>query len=174
MRQLKLYFEGGQLMESQFIDGVTGVVRQSVRGKSGGAYRTAGSFQWTSAVKGLAVLFLTASEGTLEPLIKGGSGSLTASLDYAISKQPSWISEMFGCDRDGLCFIRRMILRTNPERKRPGPTVLSLNEKYLPRHAISIFCDGRLCVGEELRVLLFLLSTDAASDEVAMALPRAA
>jgi len=160
MRDLKLYFEAGQLTEVAFCDGISGDVRRSIRGKSGGAYRCAGSFQWTSAVKGLALLAVRAVSGLEEPVIKGCGGSLAASLDYAISKQPMWLTEMFGCDQSGISLIRRMVLRTNPERKRPGPTVLSINERFMPVASISIFSDGVRCSREELVVLAAALSQE--------------
>jgi hypothetical protein len=162
MRDLKLYFEAGQLTEVQFCDGVSGEVRRSIRGKSGGAYRSAGSFQWTSAVKGFALLAVRALSGLEDPVIKGCGGSLAASLDYAISKQPMWLTEMFGCDQCGISLIRRMVLRTNPERKRPGPTVLSLNERFMPVAALSVFADGARCSREELVVLAAALSQEEA------------
>jgi len=173
MRDLKLYFEAGQLTEVAFCDGVSGEVRRSVRGKSGGAYRSAGSFQWTSAVKGFALLATRAVSGLEEPVVKGCGGSLAASLDYAISKQPMWLTEMFGCDQSGISLIRRMILRTNPERKRPGPTVLSFNERFMPVAAISIFSDGVRCSREELVVLMAALSQEEAAVAVEQ-LPQAA
>jgi hypothetical protein len=142
---------------------VSGEVRRSVRGKSGGAYRCAGSFQWTSAVKGFALLAVRALSGLEEPVIQGCGGSLAASLDYAISKQPMWLTEMFGCDQSGISLIRRMILRTNPERKRPGPTVLSFNERFMPIAAISIHSDGVQCSKEELVVLMAALSQEGAA-----------
>jgi hypothetical protein len=108
-----------------------------------------------------------------EPVIKGCGGSLAASLDYAISKQPMWLTEMFGCDQSGISLIRRMILRTNPERKRPGPTVLSLNERFMPVAAISIFSDGARCSREELVVLMAALSQEDVA-VVAEPLPQAA
>lgn len=162
MRDLKLYFEAGQLTEVAFCDGVSGDIRRSIRGKSGGAYRSAGSFQWTSAVRGLALLAVRAVSDLEESFIKGGGGSLAASLDYAISKQPMWLTEMFGCDQSGISLIRRMVLRTNPERKRPGPTVLSINERFMPRASISIIVDGVKASREELLVLSAALMDEEA------------
>jgi hypothetical protein len=163
MRDLKLYFETGQLTEVHICDGVSGEIRRSIRGKSGGAYRSAGSFQWTSAVKGLALLAVRAISELEDPVIRGCDGSLAASLDYAISKQPMWLTEMFGCDQSGISLIRRMVLRTNPERKRPGTTVLLLNERFMPMAAISIFSDGGPCSREELIVLAATLSQGEAA-----------
>lgn len=158
MRDLKLYFESGQLIEVAFCDGITREIRRSVRGKSAGAYGRAGSFQWTSAVKGFALLAVRAVGAHEEPLIKGCSGSLAASLDYAISKQPMWLIEMFGTDQAGISLLRRMILRTNPERKRPGPTFLSFNERFMPLANISIFSEGLQCSREQLLLMAADLS----------------
>jgi hypothetical protein len=108
-----------------------------------------------------------------EPFIKGGGGSLAASLDYAISKQPMWLTEMFGCDQSGISLIRRMVLRTNPERKRPGPTVLSVNERFMPLASISIMIDGVKASREELLVLSAAL-TDEGSLPVRELLAKAA
>jgi hypothetical protein len=153
VRELKLFFESEELVEVEISNQMTGEVRRSVRGKQSGAFRDAGSFQWTSAVRGLALLVVRTAARFEKPAIEGEAKSLTASLDYAISKQPLWLTEMFGCDRMGTCLVRRMVLRTNPERKRPGPTVLAINERYMPVEAISIFNDGVRCVREDLIVL---------------------
>jgi hypothetical protein len=153
MRELKAYFDQGQLVEVSFSDGVSGTTRRSIRGKSGGAYSGSGSFQWTSAVRGLAHLLVQTAFLPESAMIKGTGGSLAASLDYAISKQPIWLTEMFGCDQNGICLIRRMVCRTNPERKRPGPTVLAVNQRYLPAESISIYINNKKCSREELVVL---------------------
>jgi len=168
MRALELYFEAGQLTEVRFSDGISAETRRSIRGKSGGAYRSAGSFQWTSAVRGLALLAVRAVAGLPDAVLKGGNASLAASLDYAISKQPMWLTEMFGCDQSGISLIRRMVLRTNPERKRPGPTVLSINERFLPITSIVVFTDGRRGSREELVTLEALLAEEipVATEEV--------
>jgi hypothetical protein len=150
MRKISLYFEVGELVETQFSDGVTAEPRISVRGKTGGAFRSAGSFQWTSAVKALALLAATTATGELQAILRGEANSLAASLDYAISKQPQWLAEMFGCDHNGICFARRLILRTNPERKRPGPVTLAINLSYLPWDCLHIYIDGRRATPEQL------------------------
>jgi len=157
MRSLKLYFESGQLTEVIFRENVSGEARRSIRGKTGGAFRTAGSFQWTSAVKALGLLLAQTSLNPQNSTIQGHAGSLAASLDYALSKQPVWIAEMFGCDQQGISYARRLILRTNPERKRPGPVVLAVNHVYLPPMAIEVFVDGVKCSGEGLQELVATL-----------------
>lgn len=150
MRSLALYFDIGELIEVQFRDGAAGETRVSVRGKTSGPLRQAGSFQWTAAVKGLSLLMLRTCAGQEGMLLAGEKDSLASSLDYAISKQPIWLTEMFGCDSQGTSLAKRMILRTNPERKRPGPVVLGINQLFLRTSEISIFSHGKLCAENEL------------------------
>jgi hypothetical protein len=153
MRNLTLNFELGELTEVQFQDSVHGNLRRSVRGKTGGPFRTAGSFQWTSAVKALALLLIKTKAVPMEALLRGDANSLAASLDYAISKQPVWLTDMFGCDQQGISFARRLILRTNPERKRPGPVTLGINQMYVAADSITVYVNGKLCEGESLAPL---------------------
>jgi hypothetical protein len=157
MRNLALYFESGELTEVIFQEGPNTPARASVRGKTGGAFRTAGSFQWTSAVKAFALLVVKTCANNGDMLLKGDGSSLAASLDYAISKQPLWLTEMFGSDQHGICLARRMILRTNPERKRPGPVTLGINQMYLPASSIVVFENGQPCTPERLHVLCQML-----------------
>ena len=153
MRNLTLNFELGELTEVQFQDSVHGNFRRSVRGKTGGPFRTAGSFQWTSAVKALALLLIKTKSAPMEALLRGDANSLAASLDYAISKRPVWLTDMFGCDQQGISFARRLILRTNPERKRPGPVTLGINQMYISTDSITVYVNGKLCSGESLTPL---------------------
>jgi hypothetical protein len=157
MRNLKLYFESGQLIQVVFKESSSGEARRSIRGKTGGAFRTAGSFQWTSAVKALGVLLVQTAFNPQTDSIQGQVGSLAASLDYALSKQPIWISEMFGCDQQGISFARRLLLRTNPERKRPGPVVISVNQVYILSSDIEVYVDGLRCSESELEQLVATL-----------------
>ncbi len=163
MRTLKLYFEAGQLIEVNFKENGTSEERCSIRGKTGGAYRQAGSFQWTSAVRALSLLAVKAITTPQDALIQGEGGSLAASLDYAISKQPEWLTDLFGCDREGISYARRLVLRTNPERKRPGPVVLALNSVYLPYSSIEVFVNGKSASYEQLQALKEELSTGKAT-----------
>lgn len=153
MRNLTLYFELGELTEVVFNDGMINHARTSVRGKSSGPLRTAGSFQWTSAVRALALLAVRTASNPSDALLRGLGNSLAASLDYAISKQPMWLTEMFGCDQQGISLARRLILRTNPERKRPGPVTLGINQSYLPASHITIFVNGARCDDQMLTAL---------------------
>lgn len=116
----------------------------SVRGKGapGGA---SGSFQWTSAVQGLTVLLLKSVAASCggsarigSPVLEGEHKSLAASLDYALYKRTVWLLEMFGTDARGATIARRLFHRVNPGRRRPGPVLLSLNERFLPTSSVRI------------------------------------
>ena len=125
--------------ESEFI---------AVRGKTSGAYRCTGSFQWTPAVKAVCLLFAKAvarSTGAPDftaPTISGGRGSPASSLDYAIDKEPQWLCDMFGLDESGKTNLRRLLLRSNPGGKRPGPVSISLNESILPVTNIKVLVNS--------------------------------
>jgi len=119
----------------------------AVRGKTAGAYKCTGSFQWTPAVKAVCVLFLQAltrrhGNHPSRPTISGRRGSPASSLDYAIEKEPQWLCDMFGLDESGKTNLRRLFLRTNPRGKRPGPVSISLNGSLLPTTDIKVLVDS--------------------------------
>jgi uncharacterized SAM-dependent methyltransferase len=121
---------------------------RSLRGRSPVQAVTTSSFQWSPAVKALCVLLLRVVEhglrrGAARPLpgLSGEGGSLASSLDYALSKNPSWLADMFGHDRAGEPYARALILRTNPERKRPGPVELHLDERVLDLARVTVMLD---------------------------------
>ena len=120
----------------------------AVRGKTAGAYKCSGSFQWTPAVKAVSVLFLHAlansfdNSDTAMPMICGKRGSLASSLDYAIDKEPQWLCDMFGLDESGKTNLRRLIFRSNPGGKRPGAVSITLNEAALPAENIQVLVDS--------------------------------
>lgn len=127
----------------------------AVRGKTAGAYSTGATFQWTSAVQSLSVLLLKAvyrskiGERTHEPLLEGGKGSMAASLDASLYKQTAWLSDVFGANSNGEALSKRILLRTNPGRRRFGPVMVSLNEHILPASSIQIYLDNRLVSSSE-------------------------
>lgn len=146
--ELRLYFAGSdepQLIETMFRRVDNDSLFVSIRGKTSGATRAAGSFQWTSAVKALAVLMLRSAlaerdaAGKHIRYLAGRKASLASSLDYALSKQPCWLNEMFGVGNQGSAYARRLILRVNAERKRPGPVILGLNSNVLKPKNILVF-----------------------------------
>jgi|688.fasta_scaffold180084_3 hypothetical protein len=158
MRKLRLYFHSQELIEVTFQESAQAKPQRVVRGKTSGAICRVGSFQWTSAVKALSLLISKAALSPNSSKISGASGSLAASLDYALSKQPIWICEMFGCDAAGSSYARRFILRTNPERKRAGPVVLGISPVYFPAGSIEVHLDGSLASPAQLAELVARLS----------------
>ena len=115
----------------------------SVRGKTGGASNITNTFQWTSAVRALTYLLIRTAAAqtasTEKVYLEGEDRSLAASLDYAISKQPSWLIDMFGTTAEERPQASRLFIRTNPERKRKGPVEISLNYKMLSPENINVF-----------------------------------
>jgi hypothetical protein len=128
-------------------------------------------FPWTKAVRALAVLFLKTAicrksrlQRILVPpretFLAGERGSLASSLDYALSKQPIWLADMFGVDTNGVTLAKRFITRTNSERKRPGPVTLSVRDSSTL--SISIILNERLL--EDVDGLLSLIAALGAGD----------
>lgn len=119
-----------------------------IRGKTAGAYVACGSFQWTSGVRGVCSAFIRflLSEGSdvVDFCLIGGKSSLAASLDYAISKGPAWLGEMFGSGVGGNQTARRIFKITNPNRKRPGPVAISVNRNIVAADQVQIFWNGKL------------------------------
>lgn len=163
-RTLQLHFAGSvtaELIETRFCPGLGMPERLTVRGKTSGACSDAGTFQFTFAVRALAILCVRAAISSSSnppssvPVLIGFKGSIAASLDYALSKKPMWLLDMFGSDSNDKCLASRLFHRTNPNRKRPGPVLVGLNEKGLPPGNIQIIWDQnpveKLC---ELRALL--------------------
>ncbi|MFN8391273.1 MAG: hypothetical protein U0136_13355 [Bdellovibrionota bacterium] len=144
MANLILRLSGQQLAlnEVMFSHPLLDSPRVSKRGKGLFPGICESSFQWTSGVQALTVLCLrtkaaqAASARSSEPptatSIRGGSGSLAASLDYALSKRPLWLLDMFGVDSYGECLSKRIFVRWNPERKRGDEVLVALNPKQLP------------------------------------------
>ena len=149
MFRIKLLFFSGaniELIRVDFANGSHPTIT-SIRGKTNGAYRGAGTFQWSSAVRGMASIFLRAKLSAnlhpVEPMLSGEERSLAASLDYALTKRPNWLLDMFGVSRNGAASARRLFKVSNSHRKRPGPVSLSLNVYACPPHGIEIFLDGK-------------------------------
>jgi hypothetical protein len=169
---LELHFAGSsevQLIETRFEGPWTKAPIVAIRGKTLGAFKNVGTFQWTSAVRALCVLGIKAvlareTSETLPAQLSGLKASLAASLDYALSKQPGWVRELCGADSHGDAHMRKLIIRTNPERKRPGPVVLALNERVLPSQDIHLFWDHKVVTGAtQVAQLLEAINTEEAA-----------
>jgi putative hydrolase of the HAD superfamily len=137
----------------------------SVRGKTGGAFDTERTFQWTAAVQGLAVLMLKKAlcmDPYEEVTLSGGQGSVAASFDYALDKQPAWLADMFGLTTDGTTAARKLFRRTNPGRKSKGPVVIGINKSLLSTTVVTVFWnDSKVTDQSSLTDLLLLLQQKA-------------
>lgn len=135
-----------ELLSVSFEHSLLGQSRYAVRGKSSGAHTAQGTFQWTSAVQALTIFLLHTAAACRRtdysplklPIFEGNSSSLASALDYALGKQPSWLIDVFGVDKRQRSLARRLIKRSNPERKRKGPVQLSLNSHFLAPEEIEV------------------------------------
>jgi len=120
----------------------------AIRGKTPRAHCATVTFQWTAGVQAFTVFFLRAAAlgwrgvKTQGPIIEGEQYSIASSIDHALYKENAWL-DLFGGDIRGDALSKRIIIRTNPGRRRPGPVTISLNERVLPKTAISIVLDGK-------------------------------
>ena len=142
MAQLSLWFnrkDSPELIKTEFYRTKHEQPIIGVRGKSAGAYRNAVSFQWSQAVKALCLLVIRHKEDPEAARLSGEKGSLAASLDYAISKKPLWLVDMFGCCSKGVAFSNKLFVRTNPERKNGRKVTVAVKSVKLPATNIRIF-----------------------------------
>lgn len=142
MRKISLEFSGSrapELFRISFSHPQLNEEILAVRGKTGGAYSSNRTFQWTPAVKALSILLLKSAQAkhrlkenskNIWPLLEGSTSTPASSLDYALSKEPAWLIDVFGHDALGKPLLRKLFTRTNPDRKRPGPTAVSLNNTH--------------------------------------------
>jgi hypothetical protein len=167
---LTFYGEKPQLIQTSF-SRAGQEQRLCIRGKTAGSFQNAGTFQWTTAVQALCVVLIKTRLADLEPATRGAEssasetlylsglkGSPAASLDYALVKQPMWLTDMFGTDATGVTYARRLINRTNSQRKLPGPVTLSINLNVLAPADIRIMWNDELVSSaEQLENLLSLI-----------------
>lgn len=116
--------------------------------------RQEGSFTWTKAVQSLCCVIVGYKIRSLigesllsdlqQPVIVGKRPSIASCLDDALSKQPRWLVEMFGIDRQGRSKSRQIFVVENSGFKRPGPIMIGVNPHFLPPSDIYIFMDGAL------------------------------
>ncbi|MCB0322012.1 MAG: hypothetical protein KDD69_00515 [Bdellovibrionales bacterium] len=148
---LSLHFVGKEKAELVRVEFFCGQKQEhicSVRGRSHPGSTRFQCFNWTSAVQALALFFLNTliayrrsveAAEELSPGLSGEGGSPAASLDYALARQANWLLDMFGVDSNGVARARRLLLRTNPERKRPGPVTITLNARVLAPERVLVY-----------------------------------
>lgn len=180
MAHLHLWFSAAEqisLEKSIFSHPLLGEERKALRGKSAGAYSGYLTFQWSPAVHALAILAVRAAaraEAETDSghdnlhILEGEFRSAAASLDYCLGKTPLWLLDMFGIDKSGMALSKRIFNRSNPERKRPGPVAISINENFLKYRDIKIHVNGSVLSGANLRELASRLEREftAARSEI--------
>jgi hypothetical protein len=132
MNNLKLFFNEDikpELIRASFTHALLKVPCVSVRGRTPGAYESAGNFQWRSAVQALVILFLrwlVYPKNDPKSILEGGIGSAASSLEFALRKLPRWTIDMFGMTDNGVPVIKRILHHSNSGRRRGGPVAVSL------------------------------------------------
>lgn len=147
-RELELHFfqteTGYDLVETCFTAS-EGHHHRCLRGRSLGIIPGAGLFPWSSGVRAATALslrhLLSEKAPGIARYLEGTKGSLAASLDYALSKGPLWLSDMFGVASDERLFARTLFVVTNVNRKRVGPVTIRLNTFALSPSHIRVFVD---------------------------------
>ena len=118
--------------------------RLLLRGKQIAAQYADGTFQWSRAVRALALLLVGSVVFQHEKspyVLSGEKGSSAASLDYALSKPTQWILDMFGSMANEKPYALRIFGRRNSEGKQKGPIEVFLQQA---RHVADIhITDGR-------------------------------
>ncbi len=124
--------------------------RISCRGKGLSDFVCRYTFQWSPAVRAMSILFLRTkandimrSAWPLPPIaaLVGSTGSCAASLDYALSKKPLWLLDMFGVNAQGTALARLLFTRWNSERKRGGDVIVAINPLQLIASDIQVVCN---------------------------------
>jgi hypothetical protein len=134
-------------------------VRQLKRGKVAPTVCGVAPLPWTSAVKAFVQLAIQVAlqrfvdgDNESDPFafgLTGDKGSPCRSLDYAISKKPAWVMDLFGANADGCSHVGRFFWRRNPEGKRSGPSSVTLNTKMVSPESISVCVNGKRLEGRD-------------------------
>ena len=155
MADFHLYFcsqPQPQLIKTIFKPRLSLVSLTSVRGRTAGAYRGAGNFVWSNAVKALMLFCFEAKTqhlagfvpGSGQATLDGRKGDPAHSLALAIKKEPQWMVEMFGVSYHGQSTIRKLISISNLYLKMGDKLALSLNVEELSPKKIEFYLDDTL------------------------------
>ncbi len=110
------------------------------------------TFPWSGAVHALTLLLLRAAElgDSAEPHLTGERDTPASSLDYALSKHPRWLREMFGETSSGESKFSSLVAVTNRNGKRQGEISLRFRS---PRCISVILNSHKLSTNLELSAL---------------------
>jgi hypothetical protein len=146
MERIALYFGNNELYRVEFTHRLLPATIASARGKAQISASASASFQWTRAVQALAILLIkgalhqhTVGASRSAVAIEGESNSLAASLDYALGRRPTWLTEMFGLHLTKRPITRLLFERSNPEQRLPGPVAVVLRLRARSELKIDIF-----------------------------------
>jgi len=170
MTRIRLFFVSESntfsLLETAFAHPLLGSERATLRGAE--PLPSVGTFRWSLGVIAMSILLVKhsihqmdlrpAGSTTQLPTIEGGPHSLAASFDYALSKMPLWLQDMFGFTAKGQPIPHLIFRRINPNRKRPGPVVIFVSNTNIK---VEVMINGQATTsrGELVGLLDALLAT---------------
>jgi hypothetical protein len=139
MTRIRLFFISESntfsLLETAFNHPLLGAERCTLRGAE--PLPSVGTFRWSQGVVAMSILLVKHSIQRIDlechaasnelPTLEGGPHSLAASFDYALSKMPLWLQDMFGFTAKGQSIAHLVFRRINPNRKRSGPVVVFIS-----------------------------------------------
>lgn len=141
--EIVLVFRDGALEEVQFSHPQLPRPRRSIRGRVTTSSFD-GSFLWTGAVQALTLLLVEEAlarglpQSAHMPSLVGGTGTAAATLDYALDREPLWMKEVFGVDKENTSLVKTLISRVNPRRKREGEVQISFRTNV--RKGLTLRC----------------------------------
>jgi len=119
--------------------------RHLVRGRNLMSRGDCYPFTWSLAVQAMSYLLLKTLAQGPDTVLCSTNYPFTRSLDFALSKKPLWLQDLFGLDSEGRSNALRFFRRYNPEGKRPGPILIGVNGSMLARESIRILVGGKEC-----------------------------
>lgn len=130
-----------------------GVPISSTRGALSRDWSSDRCFRWTSAVCALAYLAVAYRQSSYggdieQAFLCGKANSMACSLDYALTKKPGWLMDVFGVDSKGNPLAMRLFDRRNSSRKMPGPVLVRFNPYQLSSEGVVISVNGRIVTSE--------------------------
>ncbi|MEY4669209.1 MAG: hypothetical protein RL518_1908 [Pseudomonadota bacterium] len=149
---LQLHFTSGTELRLYRLDSCYGSVRRScLNGDHRDRGEGYGLFPWGRGVRAMSAVVVRGVVSwcvpAIDPYVTGGRGSLAATLDGVLSKEPQWLLDCFGVSDRGTPISRRLFARSNPGRKRVGPVAVALAPR-VPRDRVALWLNGELVISQ--------------------------
>ena len=111
------------------------------------------SFSWSKGVRATSALLLRWAAWGLQlkssprakmPILGGVRHSPAATLNDLLTRDPTWVSDVFGRGAEGRCLLDEMVTRINRDFKKvkDGPVTVALKPRLLPPDCIEVWVGG--------------------------------